>query len=38
MHPHAVIVADEAACDELRLATYRYFKDIEKDNLNPDTL
>ena len=38
MHPHAVIVADEAACDELRLATYRYFKDIEKDNHNPDTL
>ena len=38
MHPHAEIVADEAACDELRLATYRYFKDIEKDNLNPDTL
>ena len=38
MHPHAVIVADEAACDELRLATYRYFKDIEKDHLNPDTL
>ena len=38
MHPHAVIVADEAACDELRLATYRYFKDIEKANLNPDTL
>ena len=38
MHPHAVIVADEAACYELRLATYRYFKDIEKDNLNPDTL
>ena len=38
MHPHAVIVADEAACDELRLATYRYFKDIEKDNLNLDTL
>ena len=38
MHPHAVIVADEAACDELRLATYSYFKDIEKDNLNPDTL
>ncbi len=38
MHPHAVIVADEAACDELRLATYRYFKDIEKDHLTPDTL
>ena len=32
-HPHAVIVADEAAADELKVGTYRYFKDIEKDNL-----
>jgi len=33
MHPHGIIVADEAACDELKVATYRYFKDIERDNL-----
>ena len=33
MHEHGIIVADEAACDELKVATYRYFKDIEKDNL-----
>lgn len=33
MHPHAIIVADEAACDELKVSTYKYFKDIEKDNL-----
>ena len=32
-HPHAIIVADDAACDELKVGTYRYFKDIEKDNL-----
>ena len=32
-HPHAVIVADEAAAEELKVGTYRYFKDIEKDNL-----
>ena len=32
-HPHAIIVADEAAADELKVGTYRYFKDIEKDNL-----
>lgn len=32
-HPHAIIVCDEAACDELKVGTYRYFKDIEKDNL-----
>lgn len=33
MHPAAIIVADEAACDELKVGTYRYFKDIEKDNI-----
>lgn len=32
-HRHGIIVADEAACDELKVGTYRYFKDIEKDNL-----
>lgn len=33
MHPHGIIVCDEEACDELTVGTYRYFKDIEKDNL-----
>jgi glucosamine-6-phosphate deaminase len=33
MHPHGIIVADEPATDELKVATYKYFKDIEKDNL-----
>ncbi len=33
MHPKAIIVADEDACMELRVSTYRYFKDIEKNNL-----
>jgi glucosamine-6-phosphate deaminase len=33
MHPHAIIVTDDAACGELKVDTYRYFKDIEKDNL-----
>lgn len=28
-HQHAIIVADEAACEELKVGTYRYFKDIE---------
>lgn len=32
-HAHSIIVADEQACDELKVGTYRYFKDIEKDNL-----
>ncbi|MDE7407581.1 MAG: glucosamine-6-phosphate deaminase [Muribaculaceae bacterium] len=37
LHPHAIIVADDAACDELMVGTYRYFKDIEAANLDPDT-
>ena len=32
-HPHGIIVADELAVGELKVNTYRYFKDIEKDNL-----
>ncbi|MDU5344846.1 MAG: glucosamine-6-phosphate deaminase, partial [Prevotella bivia] len=32
-HQHAIIVCDEAATDELKVGTYRYFKDIEADNL-----
>ena len=38
MHRQAIIVADEAATMELKVGTYRYFKDIEGKNLNPDTL
>lgn len=33
MHPHGIIVCDEAATDELKVGTYKYFKDIEKQNL-----
>lgn len=33
MHPKGIIVCDEAACIELKVGTYNYFKDIEKDNL-----
>ncbi|HKM92191.1 MAG TPA: glucosamine-6-phosphate deaminase [Prolixibacteraceae bacterium] len=33
MHPKGIIVCDEAACDELKVSTYRYFKDIEQDNI-----
>ena len=32
-HKHGIIVADEAATDELKHGTYKYFKDIEKNNL-----
>ena len=38
MHKHSIIVCDEAATAELKVQTYKYFKDIEKDNINPDTL
>ncbi len=38
MHPNAIIVADDDACAELKVQTYKYFLDIEKDNLNPATL
>ncbi|MBO6287073.1 MAG: glucosamine-6-phosphate deaminase, partial [Prevotella sp.] len=31
-HRHGIIVCDEAATDELKVATYKYFKDIEKEN------
>ncbi|HPE93514.1 MAG TPA: glucosamine-6-phosphate deaminase [Sphaerochaeta sp.] len=33
LHPKAVIVCDEAACGELKVDTYKYFKDIESENL-----
>ena len=33
MHEHGIIVSDEEAADELKVSTYKYFKDIESDNL-----
>ena len=38
MHRKAIIIADDEACMELKVSTYRYFKDIESKNLDPDTL
>ncbi|MDR1330471.1 MAG: glucosamine-6-phosphate deaminase [Tannerella sp.] len=38
VHPRGIIVCDEEACSELKVGTYRYFLDIEKDHLDPDTL
>ena len=32
-HEHGIIVCDEAATDKLTVETYKYFKDIEKENL-----
>lgn len=33
LHPHGIIVCDEAATNEITHGTYKYFLDIEKDNL-----
>ena len=33
LHPHGIIVCDDAATAELKVGTVNYFKDIEKDNL-----
>ncbi|MCT4648586.1 MAG: glucosamine-6-phosphate deaminase [Carboxylicivirga sp.] len=38
MHPKGMIVCDEPATYELKVGTYNYFKDIEKDNLTPESL
>ena len=38
MHRHAIIVCDEPACGELKVDTYKYFKDIEKDNISIDSI
>jgi glucosamine-6-phosphate deaminase len=38
LHPKGIIVCDEDACAALTVGVYKYFKDIEKDHLNPDSL
>jgi glucosamine-6-phosphate deaminase len=38
MHPKGIIVCDEAATDELKVGTCRYFTDIERDCLDPESL
>ena len=38
LHKKAIIVADESATMELKVGTYRYFKDIEGKNLDPASL
>ena len=38
LHPKGIIVCDEAACADLKVGTYNYFKDIEKDHLCPCSL
>ena len=33
LHRHGILVVDEAACHEIKVGTYNYFKDIEQNNL-----
>jgi glucosamine-6-phosphate deaminase len=34
-HPQGIIVCDESAADELKVETYKYFKEIEQENIFP---
>lgn len=38
LHQKGIIVCDYDACVELRVGTYKYFLDIEHDNLDPESL
>lgn len=38
MHPKGIIVCDDAATAEIKVGTYKYFLDIEKDHLAPSSL
>lgn len=33
LHQHGIIVCDEDACEDIKHGTYKYFKDIEKDQI-----
>ena len=35
LHPHGIIVCDESSAVEMQTGTVAYFKDIEKDHLDP---
>ncbi|MDR2815629.1 MAG: glucosamine-6-phosphate deaminase [Proteiniphilum sp.] len=37
LHQKGIIVCDYDACAELKVGTYKYFLDIEHDNLDPDS-
>lgn len=38
LHEKGIIVCDYDACAELKVGTYKYFLDIEHDNLDPESL
>ncbi len=38
LHPRAMVVCDEAASYELKVGTYKHFKDIEQENVSIDSI
>jgi len=38
LHSNGLIVCDESATIDLKVGTYRYFRDIEKEHLDPESL
>ena len=38
LHPHGIIVCDDAATSEMKVGTANYFKDIERNNLDPKAI
>ncbi|MGD0089063.1 MAG: glucosamine-6-phosphate deaminase [Planctomycetota bacterium] len=38
LHPHGIIVCDDAATAELKVGTANYFKDIERAHLDPNVI
>lgn len=38
LHRKGIIVSDEDACSEIKVGTYRYFKDIERNHLDSDKI
>ncbi len=38
LHPTAIFVAVDSSVRQLKVITYRYFKDIESDNLDPNSI
>jgi len=38
LHPHGIIVCDEASTVEMKVGTVNYFRDIERDHLDPSLL
>lgn len=38
LHPNAMFIVDETAVSELKVSTYRFFKDVERNNIDPESI